>query len=145
MNVLTEALSPLHEHPWPLSLRNELTPFPGRAQMTVRLVACVVLITVVSMTLRVPQLAFQVFFIYFVTKEHLSLTTRVGAIMIMGSTISTVITVFLYKFTFDYPQLRIPMMASVIFIGMFLSRALVIGPLGFIVGFSIALYHTRSE
>jgi multidrug resistance protein MdtO len=145
MNVLTETLSPRHEHHWPLSLRNELTPFPGRAQMTVRLVACVVLITVISMTLRVPQLAFQVFFIYFVTKEHLSLTTRVGAIMIMGSTISTVITVFLYKFTFDYPELRIPMMASVIFIGMFLSRALVIGPLGFMVGFSIALYHTIGE
>src|SRR5947199_9850869 len=48
-------------------------------------------------------------------------------------------TLLLYKFTYGHPELRIPGMAIALFLGMWLSRVLVIGPLGFLLGFVVAV------
>ena len=124
--------------PWREWLRRELAPFPGRMEMTVRMVVTVVLVTVISMTLQVPQLAFSVFFVIFVTKENRVLTLQSGVVMIVGVTAACLASLLLYQFTFDYPELRVPAMAGCIFTGLFLSRVFVIGPLGFVTGFFTA-------
>ena len=104
------------------------------------MVVSVLLVTIISMALQVPQLAFSAFFVFFVTKENRVLTMVTGVIMIAGDTRSPrPISLILYQFTFDYPELRIPVMAGLIFTGMFLSRVFVIGPLGFVIGFFAAL------
>src|ERR1700744_5832919 len=87
-------------------LRRELAPFPGRRQMTLRIVASVVLVTAISMALQVPQLAFSAFFILFVTKENRTLTLITGMVMMAGITAACAISLFLFRFTFDYPELR---------------------------------------
>jgi len=130
---------------WLVWLRRELAPFPGRTPMTIRLVVSVAIVTVVSMALQVPQLAYSAFFVFFVTKENRVLTSVTGVIMICGATIATALNLFLYTYTFDYPELRVPVMAGLIFSAMFLSRTFVIGPLGFVIGFFSALMQTLGE
>ena len=130
---------------WLLWLRRELIPFPGRLPMTLRMTVSVTLVTLISMALQVPQLGFSAFFTLFVTKENRVLTMVSGVVMATGVTLATIITMSLYTYTFDYPEMRIPVMAGLIFIGMFLSRTFVIGPLGFVVGFFSALMQTVTE
>ena len=140
-NVLAVAGRPS----WLSWLRRELAPFPGRKEMTIRVVVTVVLVTIISLALQVPQLAFSAFFIFFVTKENRALTMLTGVVMIVGTTVASLASLCLFQFTFDYPELRIPVMAGFIFTGMFLSRVFVIGPLGFVIGFFTALIQTTTE
>jgi multidrug resistance protein MdtO len=137
--------SALLRHPWVAWLHRELIPLPGRATMTTRLVISVVLVTIISMALQIPQLPFSAFIIFFVTKENRALTLLTGIMMIIGITIAMATTLVLYQYTFDYPEWRFPALALLIFTGMFLSRTFVLGPLGFIVGFYVALTQTISE
>jgi multidrug resistance protein MdtO len=124
---------------WLVWLHRELSPIPGRKAMTIRLIVTAAMVTVISMSLQVPQVAFSVFFCFFVTKENRVVTLFTGVLMILGVTVATIINLLLYTWTFDYPEVRIPIMACLIFCAMFLSRTFVIGPLGFAVGFFSAL------
>ena len=63
----------------------------------------------------------------------------------IGLTIGIGSTLLLYKFTYGYPELRIPGMAIALFLGMWLSRVFVIGPLGFIIGFIVAVSQSVGE
>src|ERR1700735_4543937 len=85
---------------WLLWLRRELVPFPGRWPMTVRMVVAVTLVTIISMALQVPQLAFSTFFVLFVSKENRVLTMFTGVVMMIGATVATTVTIFLYTYTF---------------------------------------------
>ena len=134
--------SRFHQPKWLSWLHRELAPFPGRKEMTIRMVVAVTLVTLISMALQVPQLAFSAFFVFFVTKENRALTLLTGLIMITGATIASAASLLLYRFTFDYPELRVPVIAGFIFTAMFLSRTFVIGPLGFVMGFFSALMQT---
>ena len=120
---------------WLLWLRRELAPLPGRKAMTIRLVVAVAIVTVVSLALQVPLLAYSAYFCFFFTKENQVLTVFLCVLAILGVTVATVINLLLYTWTFDYPELRIPIMAFFIFCAMFLARTFVIGLLGFGVGF----------
>src|SRR4029077_20960491 len=104
-----------------------------------------VLCVIISMTLQVPQLATSAYMVFFVSKESKLLTkiTGVGGIIVL--TIGIGATILLYKFTYSHPELRIPGMAIALFLGMWLSRALVIGPLGFLLGFVIAVSQSVGE
>ncbi len=146
MNAVIDALRlPRYRPNWLTWLRREMAPFPGRDTMTIRLVVTIVLVCIISMTLQVPQLGFSAFFVFFVTKENRVFTLVTGVIMIVAATIATAVSLILFHYTFDYPELRVPCMAGLIFVGMFLSRVFVIGPLGFVIGFVAALSQTQSE
>ena len=54
-------------------------------------------------------------------------------------------TLLLYKFTYGHPELRIPGMAIALFLGMWLSRVFVLGPLGFLIGFVVAVSQSVGE
>ena len=145
MTDLAHLRASLRRPNWIGWLRRELAPFPGRGIGTGRLVVAVVLTTVISMALQVPQLSFSTFFVFFVSKENRVITTITGLLMIFGATIAMGASLLLYQVTFDHPEWRIPVMAGFVFAGMFLSRVLVIGPLGFIIGFYIALMQAIAE
>src|SRR5580704_19732382 len=125
MNTATAIRLPVYQPSWLMWLRHELVPFPGRLPMTIRMVVAVTLVTLISMALQVPQLAFSAFFVFFVSKENRVLTMVTGLVMIIGATVATALTLLLYSYTFDYPELRVPVMAGFIFVGMFLSRTFV--------------------
>ncbi|MGC2352032.1 MAG: FUSC family protein, partial [Candidatus Udaeobacter sp.] len=126
-------------------LRRELAPTREREIRTAIIVGGAVLCVIISMTLQVPQLATSAYMVFFASKENKRLTTITGVGGIFVLTIGIIGTLLLYKFTYGHPELRIPGMAIALFLGMWLSRALVIGPLGFLLGFVIAVSQSVGE
>jgi uncharacterized membrane protein YccC len=125
--------------------RRELAPTREREIRTAIMAAGAVLCVIISMTLQVPELAVSAYMIFFVSKENKHLTTLTGLLGLIGATIGIGITLLLYKFTYGHPELRIPGMAIALFLGMWLSRVFVLGPLGFIIGFVVAVSQSVGE
>jgi uncharacterized membrane protein YccC len=119
-------------------LKRELAPTRAREIRTAIIVVGVVLCVIISMALQVPELALSGFMVFFISNENKRLTAIIGLGGVIAVTIAIVGTLLLYKLTYGHPELRIPGMAIALFVGMWLSRALTIGPLGFIIGFLVA-------
>jgi uncharacterized membrane protein YccC len=130
---------------WNHWLRSELALTRAREIRTAIIVAGTVLCVIISMTLQVPQFALSAYMVFFIAKENKFLTTITGVGGLIGATIGIVAGLLLYKFTYGYPEFRIPGMAIALFLGMWLSRALTIGPLGFIIGFVVAASQSIGE
>src|SRR4029434_308679 len=126
-------------------LRHELAPTSARKIRTAIMVGGVVLCVIISMTLQVPQLATSSYMVFFASKETKLLTKNTGVGGVLMLTIGIGVTLLLYKFTYGHPELRIPGMAIALFLGMWLSRIFVIGPLGFILGFVVAVSQSVGE
>ena len=109
------------------------------------MVGAAVLCVIISMTLQVPELSVTAYMPFFVSKESKLLTTITGVGGLIGLTIGIGASLLLYKFTYGHPELRIPGMAIALFLGMWLSRVLVIGPLGFLIGFIVAVSQSVGE
>src|SRR4026207_1582531 len=97
------------------------------------------------MALQVPELATCAYMVFFISKESKLLTTITGVIGLIGLTIGIGASLLLYKFTYGYPELRIPGMAITLFLGMYVSRIFVLGPLGFLTGFIVAVTQSVGE
>jgi len=87
--------------------------------MTLRLVLGVVVVTIISMTLQTPLTWISAYMVFFVTKENRVITTLTGIGLFLGATIGIATSLLFYRYTFDYPELRIPVMAASVFAGMF--------------------------
>ena len=125
--------------------KRELAPTPERARRTAIIVGGAVLCVIISMTLQVPELSVTAYMAFFISQDTKLKTTIVGVGGFIALTIGICITLLLYKFTYGHPELRIPGMAVALFLGMWLSRALVIGPLGFLIGFVVAVCQSVGE
>src|SRR6266403_4683812 len=115
--------------------KHQLAPTPERARRTAIMVGSAVLCVIISMTLQVPELSVTAYMPFFISKESKFLTTVTGVIGLIGLTIGIGASLLLYKFTYGHPELRIPGMAITLFLGMYVSRVFVLGPLGFLIGF----------
>src|SRR6266404_5161459 len=109
------------------------------------MVAAAVLCVIISMTLQVPELSVTAYMPFFMSKESKFLTTLTGVIGLIGLTIGIGASLLLYKFTYGHPELRIPGMAIALFLGMYVSRISVLGPLGFLIGFVVAVSQSVGE
>src|SRR5215471_313048 len=118
-------------------LKRELAPTRLREIRTTILVTGVVLCVIISTVLQVPELALSAYMIFFISKENKRVTTIVGVLGLIGVTIGIAVSLLLYKLTYGHPEWRIPAMAMVLFLGMYLFRVLVLGPLAFLLGFVI--------
>jgi uncharacterized membrane protein YccC len=125
--------------------KRELAPTRLRKIRTAIMVAAAVLCVIISMTLQVPELSVTAYMPFFMSKESKFLTTLTGVIGLIGLTIGIGVSFLLYKFTYGHPELRIPGMAIAIFLGMWLSRVFVIGPLGFLIGFVVTATQSVGE
>ena len=126
-------------------LRHELEPTRTRKIRTAIIVAGAVLCFIISMALQVPWLSTGAYMVFFVSKESKRLTTIIGVGGVIVLTIGLGVTALLYKFTYGHPELRIPGMAVALFLGMWLSRILVVGQLGFLLGFVVAVSQSVGE
>ena len=125
--------------------KRELAPTRLRKIRTAIMVAAAVLCVIISMTLQVPELSVTAYMPFFMSKESKFFTTLTGVIGLIGLTIGIGVSLLLYKFTYGHPELRIPGMAIAIFLGMWLSRVFVIGPLGFLIGFVVTATQSVGE
>jgi uncharacterized membrane protein YccC len=130
---------------WITWLKSELAPTRARKIRTAIIAVAAVLCVIISMALQVPELALTAYMAFFISKESKLATLITGAGGLIGVTIAIGATLLLYKFSYGHPELRIPGMAVALFLGMYLSRALVIGPLGFIIGFVVAVSQSVGE
>jgi len=130
---------------WVGWLKRELAATRLREIRTAIIVAGAVLCVIISMALQVPQLATSAYMVFFISKESKLLTTITGVGGVIVLTIGIGATLLLYKFTYGHPELRIPGMAIALFLGMWMSRVLVIGPLGFLLGFVVAVSQSVGE
>src|SRR3954462_14777157 len=126
-------------------LRRELAPTSARKIRTAIMVAGAVFCVIISMTLQVPQLATSAYMVFFISKENKLLTTITGVGGGIVLTIGIGATLLLYKFTYGHPELRVPEIAITLFLGMWLSRVLILGPLGFLLGFVVAVSQSVGE
>ena len=126
-------------------LWRELSPFPGRGARTARMVVSVVVVTIISMALQTPETLLSAYMVLFISKENASLTVKTGIGLALGVTIGVALSMFFFRWTFDRPELRIPVMAVTVFLGMFLSRAMVLGPLALAIGFIVAVTQSMAE
>ena len=125
--------------------KRQLASTHDRARRTAIMVGAAVLCVIISMTLQVPELSVTAYMPFFVSQETKLKTKVVGLGGFIGLTIGIGSTLLLYKFTYGYPELRIPGMAIALFLGMWLSRVFVIGPLGFLIGFIVAVSQSVGE
>src|SRR4030095_15136970 len=125
--------------------KRQLAPTPERARRTAIMVAGAVLCVIISMALQVPELDLSAYMAFFISQQTKLKTTVVGVLGVIGVTIAIIVSLVLYKFTYGHPELRVPGMAIGLFLGMWLSRALTIGPLGFIIGFVLAYSQSIGE
>src|SRR5262245_31062668 len=126
-------------------LKHQLAPTRPRKIRTAIIVGGVVLCVIISMALQVPELAVSGYMVFFMSNASKRLTTIIGIGGMIGVTVAIIGTLLLYKFTYGHPELRIPGMAIALFLGMWLSRVLVIGPIGFIIGFVVAYSQSIGE
>jgi uncharacterized membrane protein YccC len=94
-----------------------------------------VLCVIISMALQVPSLDLSAYMVFFLSQKTKQLTVLIGLLGLIGATIGIGEAILLYKFTYGHPELRIPGMAITLFLGMYVSRVLVLGQLGFLIGF----------
>src|ERR1700756_4014535 len=125
--------------------KREWPPPPTRARRTAIMVAATVVCVIISMTLQVPELSVTAYTPFFMSKESKFLTTLTGVIGLIALTIGIGASLLLYQFTYGHPELRIPGMAIAIFLGMWLSRVFVLGPLGFLIGFVVTATQSVGE
>jgi multidrug resistance protein MdtO len=115
-----------------------LQPFPGRAQVTLRLAVICTVIVLVAETFRLPFQDLMPFFVLFITKEE-KVTTTVSALLVLfAMTLAIGASILLFKCTGNRPEFRVPAIALEIFIGMYLFRVLALAPVGWILGFLCA-------
>jgi multidrug resistance protein MdtO len=126
------------EIPFLGALWEALKPFPGRAQLTLRLAFVCTVIVLVADTFRLPFQDLLPFFVLFVTKEE-KVTTALSTLLVLISiTLAIAASILLFKLTGNRAEFRIPAIALEIFVGMYLFRVLALGPVGWILGFICA-------
>ncbi|KAE8759890.1 FUSC family protein [Paraburkholderia madseniana] len=104
-------------------LLSELGGFPGRANLTMRSVLGCAIVLVVSMTLRVPEVALSLIAVFFVTQSNIVLTRLVALLAVIGTTCAIACIIGVFKLTFDYPLLRIIVASAIFFCSAYLMRA----------------------
>jgi uncharacterized membrane protein YccC len=145
MSAASETSKELDQLTYREWLWQELSPYPGRGVRTARIVVSVVIVTIISMALQVPDTAVSAYMVLFISKENASLTLKTGIFLALGATFGLALSLFFFRWTFDRPELRVPVMAITVFLGMFLSRAMVIGPLALAIGFIVAVTQSMVE
>ncbi|HVO23349.1 MAG TPA: FUSC family protein [Candidatus Margulisiibacteriota bacterium] len=115
-----------------------VSPTPGRLENTVRVVVLVLATVVIGETFRLPEIAVSAYIVLFVSGAEAAssvMTALIGGAAVILAVFATIVALML---SLSEPALRVPMIACMTFIGMFLARTT--GQLGipfFIAGFII--------
>jgi multidrug resistance protein MdtO len=116
-------------------LRDELTLSPARTARMLRMTGIVALVVVMSMALRVPEVALSAYMIFFFAQRDVTTTVLASVGAVAGLTIAVALCLVCALLTIAEPALRLPLMVALAFGGMYLLHATPAGPLGLLIGF----------
>ena len=119
-------------------LRRLLAPTPGRFGDTLRLVVLVLASVTISEVFRMPEAALSAFIVMFVSKDEAASTIAGAAIAGIAVLMALLITVAVFMVSLGKPALRVPLVALMTFVAMFLARSSPLRPVFLAAGFIIA-------
>ena len=123
-------------------LCDELAPRPGRVAAVARIAGSCTIAVGIAMVFQIPLAAYVVYLVFVISRGE-SVATLITAISVaIGATLAVALSLGLLTIDAGDPALRLPLMAAITFLGMFLARTSTLGPLGYLVGFVMVLTQT---
>ena len=123
-------------------LQEELAPRPGRVAAAARIAVGCTIVVAIAMLYRIPLPAYMAYIVFLISRDELASTLMTGIGGALAATLAIGLTLLFYTLDASEPALRLPLMAAGAFIGMFMSRTMALGPIGFLAGFVLVLSQT---
>ncbi|MBV8457222.1 MAG: FUSC family protein [Acetobacteraceae bacterium] len=119
---------------------------PGRFENTVRAVVLVLAVVAIGEIFRVPEIALSAYIVLFVSRAEAASTVLTALIAGVAAILAIFAAILVLVFSLSQPALRIPLIAGMTFVAMFLARtAGELGPAFFAAGFIVAYGLTLGE
>src|SRR5438874_287742 len=119
-------------------LRRELRPTPGRLGDCLRIVVVLLALVVIMETFRISEIALSGYIVLFLSGREAVTTILTALLAGIAVILAIFVTIAVFMLSLSEPALRIPLMALMTFVAMFLSRAATPGPVFFVAGFIVA-------
>ena len=126
-------------------LREELAPRPGRLAAVARIAGSCAIAVAVAMAFQIPLPAYVVYLVFVISRRE-SVATLITAVGVaIGATLAVALSLVLLTVDAGDPALRLPLMAGIAFLTMYLARVSTLGPLAYLVGFIMVLTQTMVD
>lgn len=109
-------------------VRDELRPYPGRLDLSLRIALVCVLVTVTAMALEVPEAALSCYLVFFASRADAGSGILTAAGVLIGATAGIGLGILCLMVVADSPMLRLGLVAVFTFGGMYLAQASKAGP-----------------
>ena len=119
-------------------LRRELRPTPGRLGDCVRIVVVLLSVVAIAETFRISEIALSAYIVLFLSGREAASTILTALLAGIAVVLAIFVTIAVFMLSLSEPALRIPLMAAMTFVAMFLSRTATPGPVFFVAGFIVA-------
>jgi multidrug resistance protein MdtO len=119
-------------------LRRELRPTPGRLGDCLRIVVVLLGLIAIAETFRLSEVALSAYIVLFVSGREAVTTILTALLAGIAVVLAIFVAIAVFMLSLSEPALRIPLMAAMTFVAMFLSRTATPGPVFFVAGFIIA-------
>jgi multidrug resistance protein MdtO len=119
-------------------LRRELRPTPGRLGDCLRIVVVLLALIAIAETFRISEIALAGYIVLFLSGREAATTILTALLAGTAVVLAIFVTIAVFMLSLSEPALRIPLMAAMTFVAMFLSRTATPGPVFFVAGFIIA-------
>lgn len=126
-------------------LRRELRPMPGRLGDCLRIVVVLLAVVAISETFRISEIALSGYIVLFLSGREAASTILTALLAGVAVILAIFVVIAVFMLSLSEPALRIPLMAAMTFVAMFLSRTATPGPVFFVAGFIIAYGLTMGD
>ena len=103
-------------------LRRELRPTPGRLGDCLRIVVVLLALIAIAETFRIPEIALSGYIVLFLSGREAASTVLTALLAGIAVVLAIFVTIAVFMLSLSEPALRIPLMAMMTFVAMFLSR-----------------------
>jgi multidrug resistance protein MdtO len=126
-------------------LHRELRPTPGRLGDCLRIVVVLLALVAIAETFRISEIALSGYIVLFLSGRE-AVTTILTALLAGTAVVLAIfVTIAVFMLSLSEPALRVPLMAAMTFLAMFLSRTATPGPVFFVAGFIVAYGLTMGD